>query len=268
MIADSCQRWRDRRERRVPAGSLIRPADFSVDLIEERLARPFVVQHHYSGSFPAARQCAGLFRYAQLVGVAVFSVPMNNHAVPTWTGIADPSAGAELGRFVLLDDVPGNAESWFLARALAALARERRDIRSLLSYADPVERRVLGELVKPGHVGTIYQALSAPYRGRSKRRTRFMTANGAEVSERALSKIRGGERGQGYALDQLAALGARPAAGEAGSAFLDRLERERWLRRYSHPGSHVYLFPLTRGARAAASRLATFDYPKLGKEPI
>lgn len=263
MITASCQRWRDRRERRVPAGSLIRPADFAVDLIEERLARPFVVQHHYSGSFPAARQCAGLFRHAQLVGVAVFSVPMNNHAVPTWTGVADPNAGAELGRFVLLDDVAGNAESWFLARALGALASERRDIKTILSYADPVERRVLGEAVKPGHVGTIYQALSAPYRGRSKRRTRFMTANGAHVSERALSKIRGAERGQAYAIDQLAALGARPAGGESGAAFVARLEREGWLRRFSHPGNHVYLFPLTRGARARAARLETFAYPKL-----
>jgi hypothetical protein len=265
MITTSCQRWRDRRERRVPAGPLIDAADYAVDLIPERRARPFVVQHHYSGSFPAARECAGLFRRAELVGVAVFSVPMNNRAVPAWTGLPEPNAGAELGRFVLLDEVPGNAESWFLRRALAALAAERRDIKGLLSYSDPVERRVLGRLVKPGHVGTIYQALSAPYRGKTGRRTGYMTADGAVVSGRSLSKIRLGERGAGYAVEQLAELGARQIPGESGAAFVERLVRERWLRRFSHPGNHVYLFPLTRGARAVASRLETFDYPKLGR---
>jgi hypothetical protein len=263
MIVTSCQRWRDRRERRVPAGELIDPAGLAVDLIEEKLARPFVVRHHYSGSFPAARQCAGLFRGVELVGVAVFSVPMNNRAVPHWTGLGEANAGAELGRFVLLDDVPGNAESWFLSRALAALAHERRDIKSLLSYADPVERSVLGQLVKPGHVGTIYQALSAPYRGRTGPRTAYMTANGAHVSGRSLSKIRLGERGAGYAVEQLRELGARPAIGEDGASLVARLIRERWLRRFKHPGNHVYLFPLTRGARAVASRLDTFAYPKL-----
>lgn len=249
----------------MPAVSLVEPAAMSVDLIPERQARAFVVQHHYSGTFPAARQCAGLFRRTELVGVAVFSVPMNNRAVPAWCGLDDPNAGAELGRFVLLDDVPGNAESWFLARALAALARERRDIKALLSYSDPVERKVLGQLVKPGHVGTIYQALSAPYRGLTGRRTGYMTANGAHVSGRALSKIRLGEQGEAYAIEQLAKLGARPARGESGPAFVARLTREQWLRRFTHPGNHVYLFPLTRGARAIASRLPTFDYPKIDR---
>lgn len=265
MITDTCQRWRDRREGRVPAVSVISPTELAVDLIPERLARPFVIQHHYSGSFPAARQCAGLFRRRELVGVAVFSVPMNNRAVPAWTGLQDASAGAELGRFVLLDDVPGNAESFFLARALSALARERRDIKGLLSYSDPVERRILDRVIKPGHIGTIYQALSAPYRGKTGRRTGYMGPAGEHISGRALSKIRLGERGSSYAIEQLGQLGARPAAGESGAAFIARLHRERWLRRFVHPGNHVYLFPLTRGARAIASRLDTLPYPKLGR---
>lgn len=266
MLTPTCQRWRDRSERPIPAtAGDFNPAAFTVELIEEKKARPFVVQHHYSGTFPAARQCAGLMRGAELVGVAVFSVPMNNRAVPRWCGVRDPNAGAELGRFVLLDEVPGNAESWFLSRALVELTVERRDIKTLLSYSDPVARTVLGRPVKPGHVGTIYQALSARYLGRSGPRTGYMTAAGEHVSGRALSKIRCDERGARYAIEQLCELGAvRPLPGESGASFVDRLLRERWLRRFGHPGNHVYVFPLTRGARAAASKVKALPYPKLG----
>jgi hypothetical protein len=256
------QRWRDRRERWVAAGPVIEPSAYRVDLIEERLARAFVCAHHYSGSFPAARLSAGLFRGRELVGAAVFSVPMNNRAIPRWAGI-DAHAGAELGRLVLLDDVPGNGESWFVARALGLLAAEKR-CEAVISYSDPVERlNAMGEVVKPGHIGVVYQALSAAYRGRSGERTGYLAPSGQPISGRALSKLRLGERGCAAVLAQLEAMGA-PARGwrEEGRAYVDRLAGEGWLTRYRHPGNHAYVFPLSRRAKAKARGLERLDYPR------
>lgn len=59
-------------------------------------------------------------------------------------------------RFVLLDECPGNSESWFLARCFDALLAD--GVRGVVPFADPVPRRTAsGRLVMPGHVGTIYQ---------------------------------------------------------------------------------------------------------------
>lgn len=263
MGAATCQRWRDRRERHVPAGPLINPADYAVDVIEERHARPFVIQHHYAGTFPAARLSVGLFRRAELVGVAVFSVPMNNRAIPHYTGLAAANDGAELGRLVLLDDVPGMGESWFLSRALSLARREKR-LKAVLSYSDPVERRApCGRLIKPGHIGVIYKALSARYHGLSGRRTGYVTAAGVPVSGRALSKIRLEEQGHDYAVGQLLKLGMpRPALFERSAAWLDRLVADGLLRRVTHPGNHAYTFPITREARRLGGAVPVVDYPR------
>lgn len=265
-----CQRWRARREAYVPSRSRIRPGDFAVDVIEERQAKAFVVEHHYSGTFPASRLSAGLFWGRSLVGVATFSVPMNELAVPKHTGLADPLRGVELGRFVLLDDVPGNGESWFLARAFGLLRRRKPEIEAVISYADPVPRLgAAGEVIKPGHVGTIYQALSAAYRGRATARTEYLTPDGQPFSGRAASKIRAEETGHAYAVDELVRRGApRPGVGQDLRTWYADLLASGFFVRRRHPGNHVYAFPLTRGARKAALAaeavcgLKSLPYPK------
>lgn len=263
MLAISCQRWRDRRGSAVPAGALIDPAVMAVDVVPERIARPFVERHHYAGTYPAARLAVGLYRRLELVGVAVFSEGIQRAALPKWAGL-DPGAGCELGRLVLLDDVAGNGESWFVARAFRALRREKPELEAVLSYADPVERRDrAGRLVKPGHFGTVYQALNASFRGRASARTEFVTRWGEHVSRRALSKIRLDESGAGYAQDQLHRLGApRRERFETGRDWLDRLQAERFLSTYRHPGNLTYVFALTPAAREAGAVLESLPYPK------
>lgn len=266
MLALECQRWRDRRGSYVRASTEIDPNVLDVDVIEERIARPFVEQHHYSGSYPAARLAVGLFRRRDLVGVAVFSEGIQRAALPKWAGV-DPGAGCELGRLVLLDDVAANGESWFVARALRALRREKPGMEAVLSYSDPMERRdAAGRLVKPGHVGTVYQALSACYRGRAKARTQYVTRQGVVVNERTLSKIALGERGVDYSGAQLLQLGA-PARDpfEDGRTWLKRLQREGFLQTARHPGNHTYVFPLTGRVRRWTRQLEPLPYPKLFK---
>jgi hypothetical protein len=74
-------RGRERRALFVPDLSVIDPREFAVDVIADRLARRFTVEHHYSGSHPGARLSLGLFRngaarQSRLVRMATFSVPI------------------------------------------------------------------------------------------------------------------------------------------------------------------------------------------------
>src|SRR5262245_59609071 len=76
LMEDRTLRWRNRSSSFRPAGELIRTADYDVAAIAtDREAKAFVERHHYSASYPAARFRFGLYRQAELVGVAVFSVP-------------------------------------------------------------------------------------------------------------------------------------------------------------------------------------------------
>ncbi|MCP1674460.1 hypothetical protein J2T57_001562 [Natronocella acetinitrilica] len=261
------QRWCERRERRLPVGGVIDTARYRVVVIEQALARAFVIRHHYAGSFPAARLSVGLLEAGAggapeaLVGVAVFGVPMNQQVIPAHLGI-DPLAGVELSRLVLLDRVAGNAESWFMARAFRLLREEKPAVIGVVSYCDPVPRRSsAGELVLPGHVGTVYQALNAAYLGRGSARTLLLGPDGRVISERTLSKLRRGESGAAYAERTLLAAGA-PARrhGEAPCAWLGRIRACGVLQRIRHGGNHIYAFGLEKRLRTRLRSLA--DYPK------
>src|SRR3546814_13409714 len=59
------QRWRDRHHKWIPRQALFQPADYAVDVIPDRMAKPFIERHHYSGSYPASRLAIGLFRQSQ-----------------------------------------------------------------------------------------------------------------------------------------------------------------------------------------------------------
>ena len=173
------QRWREGRDRYRPAGEVIQTADYDVAVLEaDASPKAFVRQHHYSGTYPAARFRFGLFRRGELVGVAVFSHPVHD-AVLTSVFPGRAIDSVELGRFVLLDSVPGNGETWFLGQCFRLLRRE--GLRGVVSFSDPVARRDEHDrVVFPGHLGTIYQAHNGAYlgRGRSSRMLLNPTAAG------------------------------------------------------------------------------------------
>lgn len=253
------QRWREGRTSYRPAGETINPLRYEVgELTGDADAKAFVVGHHYSGTFPAARSRWGLFRGGRLVGVAVFSHPCNDAVLTSVFGGAAVES-MELGRFVLLDDVEGNGETWFLARCFEQL--RRRELRGVVSFSDPIARTTVdGVRVFPGHIGTIYQAHNARYLGRGTARSLRLLPDGQVLSDRALQKIRSGERGWRYAAAHLERAGAATAPD-------DPARRAHWLqgalktatRTLRHPGNHKYAWSLQRRHRIV---LAGHPYPK------
>jgi hypothetical protein len=260
ISADVCsvtQRWRAHRDSYRPAGETIETSRYEVAAIAgDTVAKAFVLEHHYSGCYPAARYRFGLYRSGQLAGVAVFSTPCNDKAL-TNVFPGPVAASVELGRFVLLDDVPGNGETWFLARAFELLRAQ--DLVGVLSFSDPSARvNAEGATVFGGHVGTIYQAHNAVYLGRSTARTLRILPDGTVFSARAIQKIRARERGWEYAAAILERYGAtRPAEDLGGwlKAWLPRLTRTQ-----RHHGCHRYAWALERRLRGRLVDVAR--YPK------
>ena len=269
MKTDRSQRWRERRERFVPDGAEFDPSTHSVDVIDcWSCAKPFVEAHHYSGSFPASRLSVGLFSNAtggtsRLVGVCTFAQPSNNRSVAKTANLRHHTHAVDLGRLVLLDEVGCNGESFLVSRALRLLRQHKPEVVSVISYADPVKRRVLGSgVVHGGHIGRIYQVMDALYLGRATPRTLDIMPNGLVFSPRALSKLRAGETGAEYALRQLLAAGADDiGTGESPDEWVSRLRMRGFFTRIRHPGTHKYLFPLTKSAKLAAAPLIRYDYP-------
>lgn len=281
MIVDHVQRWRNRLALFKKAVSEpLDPGAYEVAPIDgpgaDKIAGEFVRSHHYSASYPAARERIGLYRSraawavggGELVGVAVFSVPAQGKVLDVLP--CDRAEAVELGRLVLLDSVEANGESWFIARAFELL--RSRGYAGVLSFADPVPRgTAAGEVVFPGHLGTIYQATNAVYTGRATPRTLRLLPDGRVFSARALSKVRAGERGWRYAVEQLVEAGAVPPEDMSAEGL------RAWLpeavaavtRPLRHGGNHRYLWALNKAAARALPRhleshgVGVQPYPKL-----
>lgn len=280
--APSNQRWRDRRTSFVGNDDLFNPRDYEVSACDgkgsDTLVKAFIEQHHYSGSYPAARERILLHhRSGELVGAAVFSHPCAEAVLEPLP--CDRLEGVELGRFLLLDKlrdghgVGGHGESWFFARARKIL--RERGYKALLSYSDPMPRRALdGTLVLPGHVGRIYQASNAVYSGRSGKELHVLKPDGTIFSPRSMSKIRKWERGAQKCVDELVAIGATPPTVRD---LADRDARRAWMwreifatcRRLRHGGNHSYVWAIDARLRRQVEALAAVDadgnrikYPK------
>lgn len=257
MIVNVVQRWRDRRASYRPAGEPIATRLHEVAAIADDVtAKRFVIGHHYSASFPAARFRFGLYRGASLVGVAVFSQPVREEV---FSGL--PGHGlerVELGRLVLLDEVQANAESWFVARAFELLRRE--GLVSVVSFSDPVPRsNAAGDIIFLGHAGTVYQALNATFIRRTRPETRRLLPDGTVLHNRALAKVRKLDRGWHHVVAHLEQHGARPLVGDP-IAWLGR-ELPRITRPLWHGGNLKYAWALDRRARRFMP--ASKPYPKL-----
>ena len=244
MIADLCQRFTRRRQSWRPAGEVINTKEYFVEPIpDDTTAKKFVLEHHYAASYPAARFRYGLFhRVDGLVGVAVYSQPWQHVAAAA--GIPfDVGSVVELSRFVLLDEVPANGESWFIGQTFHDL--RNRQLSSVLSFSDPCPRDDLaGNRIFRGHIGTIYQATNGRFVGLSKGRVIHLLPDGQVLSDRVMTKIRKQERGWEYGVELLMRHGADRPSGNLRTWLT--IWRERLGRKLRHPGNYRYVWALQR----------------------
>jgi hypothetical protein len=262
MITDDTQRWLLGRDIRRPAGEPIKTAAYDVESIATIAeATDFVRTHHYAGHPSSTAHRFGLYRGGELAGVALFGPPasMNAHRAvfPTLT----PREAVTLGRLVLLDNVPGNGESWFIARCFDLL--RARGIVAVESCADPQPRTAAsGELVFRGHLGTVYCATNGRYVGRTNDATLRLFPDGTVLSNRAAGKLARGERGNAHPISQLERWGAAPLAeGEDPAAWLG-CWRAQLTRPMRHRGNYRYLWCLDRRRRREVLAAPALPYPK------
>lgn len=251
-----CQRWRRGKPRYRPAGEVIDTRLYDVEPIPgDQKARAFIQEHHYLKSYPAARRRFGLYHRGTLVGVAVYSHPVNDKTLAVFPG--EPKESLELGRLVLADSVPANGESWFIARCFDALRKE--GFIGVASFCDPLPRLGMrGEVVFKGHIGVIYQAMNAVYLGRSKPGMINVLPDGSVMHRRSIQKIRGMEQGWEAAVRRLVQFGAPSPEGDI----------RKWLdaalaavsRPVRHPGNHKYAWILGRRWRRLLP--PSLSYPK------
>ena len=268
------QRWRNRQHSWVrTSDGGFNPARYAVEPVDEMTAKGYVTANHYSGTYPAASRRFGLFindvNGPDLVGVAVFGIPAQAAVLTNvFPDLAPYTEALELSRFVLEGTdggaarAPGNSESWFLARCFEHLAAG--GVRGIVSFADPVPRKVAGVLLFPGHVGTIYQASNAIYTGRGTPRTLTVLPDGTSLSDRAVQKVRQGERGHEYVERRLVALGARaPRAGEPARPWLLQALEDVAAVRVRHRGCLRYAMLTSRVDRRRVEVAgAALPYPK------
>lgn len=261
-------RWRERGLRWAPDGPRFEPRRHEVAPIKRGAAKRFVEEHHYSGSFCSESWSFGLFRDGTLAGAAVFGEPQHP-AVLTKTFPGSPEDVTQLGRFVLIDGVEKNGESWFLAPCLDALRRE--GVRGVISFSDPHPRTTLeGELVMPGHVGAIYQASNAVYRGRTRAEPILLLPDGRSIPSRSLNKVKAGDSRWRGVVRSIVRAGVRaPECFYEDGPDVEELREwvdgpvARVVREEKHPGNHRYAFPLTpREKRRMRPNPGT--YPKRG----
>lgn len=172
----------------------------------------------------------------------------------------EQSAKVELGRFVLLDDVPANGETWMLAQCFRDLRSQ--GIAGVVSFSNPGKRtNGDGDVVFGGHVGTIYQASNAVYVGRSKAETRRLLPDGTVMHGRTLTKIRNRRKGHRYAAAILESHGAEPLQDDEDA----RAWVARWVaaltRPLRHPGNFKYAWSLDKRARRHMPD--SLPYPKM-----
>lgn len=242
---DASQRWTEHQP------TWKRPEDGGFDkrlykavLIDYRTARDFVVRHHYSRSYGAVKRCGrfGMVERATdaLVGVAAFGVPASRHLMPmVYPGLGYDRA-AELLRFVLLDEVASNAETWFAAQALHSLSRD--GLFGVVAHSDPVPRvDVAGQVIMPGHIGEIYRDGGWGYVGQAEPRILRQFPDGTVLNERSAEKVPAGHRGGGGVVKRMVEFGADP--------LTDRDDPRKWLTFWTarlttpveQPGVHRYV---------------------------
>jgi hypothetical protein len=156
----------------------LRKADgWRVSRLTHREGREFIEQHHYArGAANTSTLATGLIApNGHLVGVTLWMPP--TAGVVGWARRNHSSvAPVMLSRMAILDDVPRNAASFLLSRAIRMLRPKGYDL--AVTYADPLH----------GHSGHVYLAAGWKPAGMSRAAPTWTDAEGRQRSRKVGSR--------------------------------------------------------------------------------
>ena len=220
MEVDFTQRWRERKALFLQRQDFFNPRHHAIEKIPAKIAAAWIIKHHYLGSFPSATVCFGIFRCGELSGVAVLGTAQHKNTIPNVFGSSHAKDCLLLQRFALEDALEFNAESYFLSRVRALLKRE--GYCGILTMSDETPKTdALGNIIFPGHIGTIFKSDNAAYLGRSPKSVEYLFADGNVLSNRSFSKLVNNESSWNYMAQKLEAYGASKCPATAN-------ERREW----------------------------------------
>ena len=136
---------------------------YSVQHIEYKTAKPWILNRHYAKRMPSISHAFGLFENNLLVGVVSYGVPASHTLCKGVCGDEWRKNVLELNRLVLLNNKKNEA-SYLVANTLKLLPQPS----IVVSYAD----------TKWNHVGYVYQATNWLYTGCTKARTDMFSETG------------------------------------------------------------------------------------------
>lgn len=143
--------------------------DYRVERISAKQGKQYIREHHYSrGSHNGPSPCYGIFDKDELIGACLFAVPCSERVRSSVFGEGYKKHVIELHRLHILDCTPKNTESWFIARCLKRLKRDKPEIWAVISFSDMTE----------GHTGVIYKASNAYRLGETERKRFYVDSSG------------------------------------------------------------------------------------------
>ena len=143
----------------------------SVREINRKVAKSMVVKYHYSKQWTKCSVALGLFYTTgnehtffdepeeKLIGTICYGDPIGRNSGASISAAIPRESVYELVRLFIHDGYGNNIESYLIGEGFNWLKKNRKDIKALISYSDPMQ----------GHVGTIYQATNWLYQGNNIR---------------------------------------------------------------------------------------------------
>ena len=142
-----------------------------VTVISRVLAKPFVIENHYTQAMGKASIILGLWRESTLVGVITFGQP-SGRLVASSLGHTEQTC-FEFLRIVVLDSEV-TSRTYFMGQSIKILRQKFPKVKMLVTYADQTE----------GHTGTVYKAGSWELHGYTAKKYHYLTPDGSRLNKR------------------------------------------------------------------------------------
>lgn len=152
--------------------------NYTVKIIPRSVAKSFIIENHYSQTYPAGCVNLGAYQGHDLIGVIVYGMSCQAKMASSVVPILGQWDYYELQRLYVKDCTRTDFESWFIGKSINWLKENKPDIVMLVSFADPWY----------GHNGTVYQATNWIFTGANNGANVYIDKDGKVIHARTIAK--------------------------------------------------------------------------------